>query len=233
MRTITTPCCIGRCISLGISSHCSIKPSGKTFPHRCRTETGKLSEAGRRKTGRSLHPSEQEGHGRSHYQFRGKSRTNSGCLTVTAVLADVALGFDSNDSLMSGQPSMGAFIGRYANRNGAAKFSLEGKDYQLSANNGPNSLHGGAKGSRFQVFSARQLSEQALELVYVFKDGEENYPGTLPVRVVYSLTNNNELLLEWAAVAQDKTTVANFTGHTFFNLAGDPEHNQYRLRHQE
>lgn len=138
------------------------------------------------------------------------------------VFADVALGFDSIDSLMAGQPSMGAFIGRYANRIGAAKFALEGKEYQLAANNGPNSLHGGAKGSRFQVFSARQLSDSALELFYVFKDGEENYPGTLPVRVVYSLNDNNELLLEWAAVAHDKATVANFTGHTFFNLAGDP-----------
>ncbi|MDP5238372.1 aldose epimerase family protein [Uliginosibacterium sp. 31-16] len=138
------------------------------------------------------------------------------------VFADIALGFDSIDSVMAGQPSMGAFIGRYANRIGNAKFTLEGKEYQLAANNGINSLHGGAKGSRFQVFNARQLSPSAVELSYVFKDGEENYPGTLPVTVVYSLNDKNEFSIDWVASAQDKATVANFTGHTFFNLAGDP-----------
>jgi aldose 1-epimerase len=138
------------------------------------------------------------------------------------VFADIALGFDSLAAAQKGQASMGAFIGRYANRIGAAKFTLDGAEYKLAANNGPNSLHGGAKGSRFQVFSARQLSDNALELFYVFKDGEENYPGTLPVRVVYSIADNNEMTIEWAAAALDKTTVANFTGHTFFNLTGDP-----------
>jgi aldose 1-epimerase len=138
------------------------------------------------------------------------------------VFADIALGFDSIDAVMAGQPSMGSFIGRYANRIGNAKFTLEGKEYQLAANNGINSLHGGAKGSRFVVFNARQLSPSALELSYVFKDGEENYPGTLPVTVIYSLSDKNEFTIEWVASAQDKTTVANFTGHTFFNLAGDP-----------
>lgn len=138
------------------------------------------------------------------------------------VFADIALGFDSIDAVLNGQPSMGAFIGRYANRIGHAQFTLEGKEYQLAANNGINSLHGGAKGSRFVVFNARQLSPSALELSYVYKDGEENYPGTLPVTVVYSLNDKNEFTIEWVASAQDKATVANFTGHTFFNLAGDP-----------
>ena len=138
------------------------------------------------------------------------------------VFADVALGFDSLASLQKGQPSMGAFIGRYANRIGNAKFTLDGTEYALANNNNGASLHGGAKGSRFQVFSARQLSDSAVEMAYVFKDGEENYPGTLPVRVVYSLNDQNELTLEWSATAIDKAPVANFTGHTFFNLTGDP-----------
>jgi len=137
-------------------------------------------------------------------------------------LADVVLGYDSIDAAQGGQPSMGAFIGRYANRIGAAKFSLNGQDYQLAANNGANSLHGGQKGSRFQVFAARQLADNAVEMSYVFKDGEENYPGTLPVTVVYALNDHDELSIEWAASAQDKATVANFTGHAFFNLTGDP-----------
>jgi aldose 1-epimerase len=135
-------------------------------------------------------------------------------------LGDVALGYDSIDQLQAGQASMGAFVGRYANRIGGAKFSLNGQEYKLAANNGPNSLHGGAKGSRFQVFDARQIDDSTVEMRYVFKDGEENYPGTLPLRVRYSVTDKNEFVVEYDAVAADKTTLANFTTHTFWNLAG-------------
>src|SRR4051812_12024342 len=78
------------------------------------------------------------------------------------------------------QPSMGAFIGRFANRIAKGRFPLEGKEYQLALNNGPNSLHGGEKGSRFQVFGAKQLSDSSVEMTHIFEDGEENYPGTLP-----------------------------------------------------
>jgi aldose 1-epimerase len=138
------------------------------------------------------------------------------------VFADVALGYDSLAATQKGQLSMGSFIGRYANRIGHARFTLDGVEYRLVANSGVNSLHGGARGSRFQVFSARQLSDSSVEMVYVFKDGEENYPGTLPVRIVYTVDDQNSLSIEWAATATDKTTVANFTDHTFFNLTGDP-----------
>lgn len=137
------------------------------------------------------------------------------------VFADVAQGYETIDQVIGGQGSMGAFVGRYANRIGGAKFMLEGKEYQLAANSGKNSLHGGEKGSRFQVFNARQLSPASVEMLYVFKDGEENYPGTLPVRVVFSVTDKNEFVTEWSAVAHDKATVANFTGHTFLNLSGN------------
>jgi aldose 1-epimerase len=137
------------------------------------------------------------------------------------VFADVAQGYETIDQVIGGQGSMGAFVGRYANRIGAAKFTLDGKEYLLAANNGKNSLHGGEKGSRFQVFNARQLSPASVEMSYVFKDGEENYPGTLPLRVVFSVTGKNEFVTEWAAVAHDKATVANFTGHTFLNLSGN------------
>lgn len=137
------------------------------------------------------------------------------------VLGDVAQGYETIDQVVGGQGSMGAFIGRYANRIGKGKFTLEGKEYQLELNNGPNSLHGGKKGSRFVVFDAKQLSDSSVEMTYTFKDGEENYPGTVPVRVVYSVTDANELVLDYEAQALDKTTVVNFTGHTFFNLSGD------------
>lgn len=137
-------------------------------------------------------------------------------------LADVALGYDSIDAVVAGQPSMGAFIGRYANRIRQASFELNGTTVSLTANAGEHSLHGGSKGSRFRVFAARQLDDCALELIYVFQDGEEGYPGTLPVRVVYTLTADNILRMEWTATALDRETVANFTNHTFFNLSGDP-----------
>jgi len=135
-------------------------------------------------------------------------------------LGDVALGYESIESLRAGQSSMGAFIGRYANRIGQAKFTLNGREYRLAANSGPNSLHGGQKGSRFVVFDARQINDAAVQMTYVFKDGEENYPGTVPLRVAYSVTDKNEFCIEYDAVALDKSTVVNFTTHTFFNLAG-------------
>lgn len=138
------------------------------------------------------------------------------------VLGDVTLGYDSIDAVIGGQASMGAFIGRYANRIANARFTLDGVTHQLAANSGPNSVHGGTRGSRFQVFDARQLSRNAVEMRYVFADGEENFPGTLPLRVVYTLDDDNALTIEWQATAEGKATVANFTGHAFFNLTGDP-----------
>jgi aldose 1-epimerase len=134
-------------------------------------------------------------------------------------LGDVALGYESIDQVRDGQPSMGAFIGRFANRIAEGKFSLDGKQYQLAINNGRNSLHGGTKGSRFVVFDAKQLDPASVQMTYTFKDGEENYPGNLLTTVEYAVTDDNGLTLSWNAVT-DKRTIANFTGHTFFNLAG-------------
>ena len=144
-------------------------------------------------------------------------------------LGDIAQGFASIDGVLQGEASMGAFIGRYANRIAKGQFTLEGKSYQLAINDlatppappRQNTLHGGKKGSRFVVFDARQLSPSSVEMDYVFKDGEENFPGTVPVRVVYTLGNDNSLTIEWASAADDKTSVANYTQHTFFNLSGD------------
>lgn len=138
------------------------------------------------------------------------------------VFADIALGFDSIESVLAGQPSMGAFIGRYANRIAKSEFSLDGNTYVLGANNGPNCVHGGPRGSRFRVFDAIQLSPGAVEFAYVFQDGEEGFPGTLAVRVIYALNDLNEFSIDWIATAQDKTTIASFTNHTFFNLTGCP-----------
>lgn len=144
-------------------------------------------------------------------------------------LGDVAQGYETIDQVMAGQGSMGAFIGRFANRIANGKFVLDGVEYQLAINDlstppappRQNTLHGGKKGSRFLVFDATQLSDSAVKMTLVFKDGEEGFPGDLPLRVVYRVTDSNELVIEYEAVATSKKTVANFTGHTFFNLSGD------------
>jgi aldose 1-epimerase len=135
-------------------------------------------------------------------------------------LGDVVQGYETIDQVRSGQGSMGAFIGRYANRIANGRFTLEGNAYQLTLNSGPHSSHGGTKGSRFQVFDARQLSPSSVEMTYTFADGEEGYPGTLPLRVVYSVTDDNALAIDYTAIAVDKPTVLNLTSHAFFNLSG-------------
>lgn len=136
-------------------------------------------------------------------------------------LGDVVQGYGGIDGAMGGQPSMGSFIGRYCGRIDGGRFTLDGVAHQTAVNSPPNTLHGGQRGSRFRVFDARQLDESSLELTYVFQDGEEGFPGTLPVRLVYSVGDDNALTIAWTAVAADKTTIANFTDHTFFNLSGD------------
>lgn len=132
---------------------------------------------------------------------------------------DVALGYETIEQVKTGQTSMGAFIGRYAGRIGNARFSLDGKEYKLNANNGPNTLHGGTKGSRFRVFEVRQLDESSAELKLTYEDGEENFPGRLQSRIVYRVTDSNALDIEYEATT-DAPTVVNFTSHIFFNLAG-------------
>lgn len=135
-------------------------------------------------------------------------------------LGDVVLGYDSLQGVMKGSPSMGAFIGRYAGRIDNATFTLHGVHHQLTANNGPHCLHGGIKGSRFQVFDVVQHNASSVEMRYVFADGEEGFPGTLALSLRYSLTDTNELALDYEAMALDKPTVASFTTHAFFNLNG-------------
>ena len=136
-------------------------------------------------------------------------------------LGDVVQGYETIDQVVNGQPSMGSFIGRYCGRIDRGRFTLDGVEHQAEVNSPPNTLHGGKRGSRFRVFDARQIDEASLELTYVFQDGEEGFPGTLPVRLVYAVDEDNALTISWAAVAADKTTIANFTDHTFFNLSGD------------
>lgn len=135
-------------------------------------------------------------------------------------LADVVLGYDSLPAVAGGSPSMGAFIGRYAGRIENSGFELDGQRYALGANNGPHCLHGGVKGSRMRVFDAVQRSASSVEMQLVFADGEEGFPGTLALSVIYSVNESNELVIAYEGTALDKPTVANFTTHCFFNLDG-------------
>jgi aldose 1-epimerase len=135
---------------------------------------------------------------------------------------DVVLGFDTIEGYLTAHPYFGAIVGRYGNRIAKATFTLNGKKYQLAANNGPNALHGGLKGFDKRVWTAKALSTpagQAVELTYVSKDGEEGYPGTLTTRVTYTVTAQDELRIDYHITA-DAETVANVTNHSYFNLAG-------------
>jgi len=136
-------------------------------------------------------------------------------------LIDVILGHDDLKGYQQkkNENYYGAIIGRYGNRIAKGKFTLEGKSYQLDVNNGSNTLHGGFNGFFSRVFDAKKISDQQLELSYVSKDGEGGYPGNLMVKVVYTLTEDNALKIEYTAIT-DKTTVVNLTNHAYFNLNG-------------
>ncbi|HEX8774042.1 MAG TPA: aldose epimerase family protein [Pyrinomonadaceae bacterium] len=135
-------------------------------------------------------------------------------------MADVVLGYDTLEGyLKDNGPYMGALVGRYANRIANGRFTLGGVEYTLAKNNGENHLHGGLKGFDKVVWKATPLRNGGLRLTYLSKDGEEGYPGNLSVTVTYSLTNNNELRIDYGATT-DKETVLNLTHHSYFNLAG-------------
>src|ERR1017187_6056741 len=137
-------------------------------------------------------------------------------------LGDVVLGYDDLDGYLKATPYFGALIGRYGNRIGGAKFTLEGKTCTLATNNGPNSLHGGIKGFDKVVWKATSLvtaDGPVLQLTYFSKDGEEGFPGNFKVTAVYTLTDNNELHLYFTATT-DQPTVCNLTHHSYFNLRG-------------
>ena len=136
---------------------------------------------------------------------------------------NVVLGYGSPSEYDANGGYLGAFIGRVGNRIGKGKFTLDGKEYSLAINNGPNTLHGGIVGFSKKVWDARTFTndagEQALELIYVSPDGEENFPGTLTTKVVYTVTVDNQLRIDYTATT-DAPTVLTLTNHAYFNLHG-------------
>ncbi|MEW5816832.1 MAG: aldose epimerase family protein [Spirochaetota bacterium] len=135
---------------------------------------------------------------------------------------EITLGFDTLEEYLAEHPFFGTTVGRFANRIAGARFALDGKEYVLFRNNGNNSLHGGKKGFdkvlwKGEVFEGKANS--GIRFAYVSPDGEEGYPGTLTVAVIYTLTESNELIIEYQAVT-DKPTIVNLTNHAYWNLAG-------------
>jgi aldose 1-epimerase len=134
-------------------------------------------------------------------------------------LGDVVLGYDLADEYIKGNPYFGALIGRYGNRIAKGKFSVDGKEYQLATNNGANALHGGPVGFHNLLWQKKSTTPNQIVLTYLSKDGEEGYPGNLNAQVTYTLTDDNELMIDYEAVT-DAPTIVNLTHHSFFNLAG-------------
>lgn len=165
--------------------------------------------------------------------------TNYGGIVVSLLapdrngtFGDVVLGFSDLENYLKPHPNFGALIGRYGNRIAKGRFKLNGVEYKLAVNNGENHLHGGIKGFDKVIWTGRAIKTKAgpaVVLTYLSKDGEEGYPGNLRVRVVYTLTNNNELKIDYSAKT-DKNTVTNLTHHSYFNLLG--EGNGNILNHQ-
>ena len=147
-------------------------------------------------------------------------------------MGDIVLGYDSLASYIKSNPYFGAIVGRYGNRIGKGKFSIDGTEYKLAVNNGANHLHGGLKGLDKVFWDIEEVPSTdgaSVKLTYQSKDGEEGYPGNLNIEVLYTLNNNNEWVISYKATT-DKKTVVNLTQHSYFNLTADA--NNDILSHQ-
>ncbi len=134
--------------------------------------------------------------------------------------ADVVLGYDSVDAYAGGQAYLGAIVGRYANRIGGARFELDGNRYSLPANDGPNTLHGGFRGFDKVVWTMKpDPAGRSVRLTYVSPEGEQGFPGDVTIRVTYTLTDEDELRIDYDATT-DRATPLNLSNHAYFNLAG-------------
>lgn len=154
--------------------------------------------------------------------------TNYGAILVSlfvpdrkGVFADIVQGYDTIDEYIQGNgPYMGAICGRCANRIAKGKFTLEKKEYSLAVNNGPNHLHGGLVGFNKVAWDVVKSNSSSVEMKYFSRDGEEGYPGNVTIHVTYTLTDENELRLDYLGTT-DQSTILNLASHSYFNLAGE------------
>jgi aldose 1-epimerase len=150
----------------------------------------------------------------------------------SGTFTDIVLGFDTLADYLLPQPFLGALVGRYANRIAQGRFTLNGVDYVLAQNDGPNHLHGGLKGFDKVIWQANLFEsgdEVGLTLNYQSVAGEEGYPGTVDVQVVYTLTNDQALKIDYTATT-DQDTIINLTNHAYFNLAGSGDILQHEVQ---
>ena len=154
--------------------------------------------------------------------------SNFGCTIIKVLMKDkdgniddVVLGYDNFKQYQTLDAYLGALVGRIANRIGKGEFTLNGVDYHLAINNGPNHLHGGIKGFSYQIFDYEIKDEKTIEFHYLSKDGEEGYPGNLDFKAIYQL-DGDTLKVRYLATC-DQDTIINITNHSYFNLSGKKE----------
>ena len=160
--------------------------------------------------------------------------SNFGCTIVKVLMEDkngnvddVVLGYDNFEYYKTLDAYLGALVGRIANRIKEGKFSLNGEDYTLAVNNGPNHLHGGIKGFSYQIFDYEIIDDTTIEFYYLSKDKEEGYPGNLDFKAIYQLQDDT-LHVRYLATT-DKDTIINITNHSYFNLSGKKENIYHHL----
>jgi aldose 1-epimerase len=160
--------------------------------------------------------------------------SNYGCTIVKVLMKDkyghvddVVLGYDDFSSYQTLDAYLGALVGRIANRIGKGRFTLNGKEYSLAVNNGPNHLHGGIKGFSYQIFDYEIKDDCTIEFHYLSPDGEEGYPGNLDFKAIYQLQGDT-LSIRYLATS-DQDTIINITNHSYFNLSGKKENVYHHL----
>ena len=136
-------------------------------------------------------------------------------------MQDVVLGFDNIEDYINVPSDFGATIGRYANRIGQGKITIDGKEIQLPQNNYGHCLHGGPTGWQYKTFEAIQTNDKTIKLTVVSPDGDNNFPGNVTAHVTYTLTEDNAIDIKYEATT-DQKTIINMTNHSYFNLNGDP-----------
>jgi len=208
--------------------------TSQTLAQGCSVSAGQTAGSGKMSTEKTLYGIMPEGTKVYQYTLTNAHGLRATLITYGATLTKVeapdrdgkldviTLYLDSLEQYLAGHPYFGSTVGRYANRIARGRFVLDGVEYRLATNNGPNHLHGGDKGFDKYVWDARAVEGEqfvGVEFSRTSPDGEEGYPGTLQVKVVYSLTNRNELRMEYTATT-DKPTVVNLTNHAYWNLAG-------------
>lgn len=205
----------------------------------CRTKDGGKATMEKRGFGKTADGSEVELYVLRNANGVEATLTNYGAALVSLKVpdkngkfGDVVLGYEGVEGYVGDKAFIGATIGRYGNRIAKGQFKLNGNTYSLPKNDGPNTLHGGAKGFNKVVWQAKDVSapsRPAVRFSYVSKDGEEGFPGTLNVDVTYTLTDKNEIEIVYGATT-DKDTVVNLTNHSYFNLAEGGDILQHRLK---